>query len=132
MDQIQRLLDLPQEIANEKLRIVELKGELKKVQRRSAERESLLLTSRDNWGRNDKDRKIAQERELLNDATLRKLFIEGYDIEQTIAEIEIEVSKLESVFYAVRTAIEAQAAFAIAGRSKLAASTMLSTEDLGM
>jgi len=120
-DIVEALLGLPEQISDVEQNLVGMKQAQKMDKQLLERREIEILTSRSDWGKNDKERKVNQEAAFVADGQWRDLNASIITADATIALEETELSRLKNLFYAYRSVSELTAAFMLGDRSVVSA-----------
>jgi hypothetical protein len=116
-DIVYSLLDLPSDIASQEGDLLEFRKGLKMAKTLLERRETEVLASRQDWGKNDGERKVNQKAALFADKNYLSLLGAVSDAEDNIAETEIEISRLKNLFYAMREIAALTAAHMVMDRT---------------
>jgi hypothetical protein len=127
---VESLLDLPNQICSVELGIAELRNGIKMDKQLLEHREVKILTSRGDWGKNDKERKTAQDAAFAADARHMVVTRAIAKAEHNLACEEAELTRLKNLFYAYRSVAELTSAHSLGGRSVAAAANGLATVDI--
>lgn len=101
---INRLMELPQQIAGNELQQMELRDQLQATKQQLAGIEIDIICSKDEkeWGSNAEKRKVAQQAAFADNDKWRAVNEVAYGLERAVTAGEIQLNLLRNTFAALR------------------------------